>query len=606
MPTPRSVAQDEGYHYLLQIWPSEHHRDVGGESFRAATGLYSRSGNVVTLDGLTYPPVLDPTLRVMRYASTAAASVTLRLVWDRDTQAPSAFDLRDAVGDLYLADETGGTSIGYRTLLVSGRITAYTWGDSYEALTVTLSGRQIVDDGDWYGPGAEITSDRFSDIAETGDRDRAQSCDGLLPPLTWAPVGSQMRVPAYRIRNETDAVSGVSDLVYARQLISYRKPTNTSAAEQFAMTDPDRDGGWIDSTNSTEQQLTPASTTDGEGDTYWYVDWSAAFTIGSSSLTITNGSADVTVSKSRRLVREGWQLKGSTGGLDDYVPVVSVDGTAVELSTTYGGATVTNGSGNSIPLPGDNADAIYWIPALGGIDRGDGTPLTICTEVLIDWLRLCDLGVDVAYGDLSALTNRLGEITISYCRRERGSPWAMVLEVLRYLPIRPVLSEGLVRFKWTGPPTDDDVVATMDLTDVGQGVYRAEPFRWAEEEPAPLIDLRYHWDAYREIYRGALSISQDSTIGRAVEAYYAVPRPGRVQMDLDTIESLGGIPRLVGLWILYGSGHARRVIEVEVDATWRWLEALDVLDVDSRYWRVEALGWDAVGSGRLLLEECPV
>lgn len=613
--TPISTAQNRWHRLILTVWPSEDHRRLGGDAICAISG----AGGPVELDGRYYAPVLEGGIKVPIMWSTVAQSVTVGLAWDRDSTAPASIDLRRAVGELARIDT--GSTWESRLILVSGRVSSYAWGTSHERVTFTLAGTQILDIGDFYPPGAELTSARFPDIDNTGKRDRAPQAKGKLPPICYAPVGSLIQCPVPVVVDEIDAVSGTSNLVYRRHLLGYYPPSQMASAEQFRMLNESGSPQFLANPDSTVFRSTPMSDVDGMGDMYWYVEGSFTIEFGAGMCDWVNGADHANTRGVDTTLQNGWQIKADTGGLDDYVVriesagLVSYLGDSNDTPVTYGGPTTPNTTGNAVPLPVDSADATLWIPTLFGGQRG------ICQviDVLKDWLGMCDLGIPIATGDLDALRSRLALVDLSYIRLTRGSPWAMVLNVLEYLPIRVSIYDGQVRFKWRGHVTPADVVASVDLA-VECGLYRAEAVSWGAEDVMPVVELRHTWDYPDQTFRGAVTISgapgSASVCGRALEAWYAwreisgirraraVPRQ---QVAYDTLETLPGA-ELAALWVLYQVAEQPRVMRVEADATWRWLEPGMVMEIvetgavlASRWW-VEGVTWSDAAGELLLME----
>lgn len=613
--TPISTAQNRWHRLILTVWPSEDHRRLGGDAICAISG----AGGPVTLDGRYYAPTLEGGIKVPVLWSTVAQSVTVALQWDRDSNVPSGIDLRRAVGELARIDT--GSTWESRLVLVSGRVSSYAWGTAYERLTFTLAGLQIMDRGDFYKPGAELTTARFPDIANTGKRDRANQAKGKLPPICYAPVGSTIQCPVPVVVDEVDAVSGVSDLSYRRHLIGYYPPSQTSSAEQFRMLNEGGTPQFLAAPNSSVYRSIPASAVDGLGDRYWYVEGSFTTEFGPGVCDFVLGSDTCTIRGFSTTLKTGWQIKADTGGLDDYA--VRIDSTGLtsylgdsnDNPVNYGGPTAPNSTGNAVPLPVDAPDGTFWLPILFGGQRG------ICqvVDVLKDWLSMCDLGIPIAMGDLDALRSRLALVDLSYIRLTRGSPWSMVLNVLEYLPIRVSLYDGQVRFHWRGHVTAADVVASVDLG-AECGLYRAEAVSWGADDVMPVVELRHSWDYPDQTFRGAVTIDGSpgaaSVCGRAAEAWYswrelsgirraqAVPRQ---QVAYDTLETLPGA-ELAALWVLYQVAEQPRVIRVEAEASWRWLEPGMVVELveagavlASRWW-VEGCTWTDT-SGELLLME---
>lgn len=614
--TSPTTAQSEHFHLILTLYQSEDHRLLEEPFLTASTGVLTRTGQEFTLEGHTYRAVLSQGLKASTMWSTVGQNVGVVMRWESDTLAPVDIDLSYAVGELSRIDEaSGGTAIaawGSRLVLLTGRVASYSWGDAFESLEFTLAGTQPIDRGDWYAVGAELTSARFADIDNTGERDRAPKCKGALPPRCWAPVGSSVAVPAIVVNDEIDAVPGVTALQYRRHLIGYDPPAQTASAEQFRMLNGGAGPQWLGAADRSEFRATPQTATDLLGSTYWYVDGSFVLTYGSSSVDFRLGDTDADVHKAfSTQLQDGWQIKGTTGASHDWLVALSRAGRVVELgdstgaAVAYTGPNLTNGQGNSIPLPIDQLDATYWLPTLYGGHRG----ISQVTDVLIDWISQVDLGYPIMTGDLEGMRSRMALFDLTYVRRTRGSPWAKLLEVLEYLPIRVYLYDGAIRFKWRGPITEQDIVATIDL-DTNCGAYRSRAIEWGDDETFPIIELSHSWNLPDQVFNGKLTIDQDSG-ARAYDAWNnwrdGLARP-RLQREFDTLETSPGV-ELAAQWMLYRSGVRAQMMTVDVDATWRWLEpgmAIRVTQTGAvkadSWWWIEGITFGADGKGELLLE----
>lgn len=543
---------------LLTVWLSADHRDLGDALFAVSTA-----------------DELDPALQVTRLWSLTAQAVSARVRWTLDGVEPAQLDMRRSVAQL--------TRDG--VILVDGRVSSYRWGDQWQSLDLTIQGGQVIDSGDWYGPGAEISAARFPDVAAATDaRSRAYRSSGLLPPRVWCPPGSSLAVPALVVQDEVKTNSATA-LAPRRHLLSYDPPVGPD--EWLHIRDPDRDERWLAAT-SAETTATVATDTDGVGEIYYYLPGGFVLPFGSASVDLTNASDVAQAYRTTGRCRVGWQIRGSGAGSGDWVPTTSVDGRDLELAWPYRGATVTSGEGETIPLPADRADSAFWMVGYHGTARHH------VVDVLSDWLRLARLSLPVAYGDLQALRARL-PFSSSYVRRERGSPWAKVQQALDLLPIRPWVRDGVIRFAWRGVPDDADVVATLDTTALC-GVYRADPWSWADAEPSPSVELSHAWDIPTQRFLGVVSPAG----GRALQAEADTDAGVPLRVQADWLEVAPG-PQLAALWVLYRVGLQPQRMTLEVDASWLWLEPGSVLRVDGALWWVEAVTV-GVDRGQILLE----
>jgi len=623
--TDRMTALTERYILLLTIWPTPEHAQRGGMAIRAASGVLSGNGLPVEVGGHVYPAVLDPGVSVTRMFSTEPVSASFTLPVDELMPMMSELDLRSAVGELALVNEVDGVAVeawNKREIWLRGRVTAYSWGTRREFMSVTLSADPLVDRGDFYPPGAELNADRFPDLDNTGERDRAPQTAGRLPPLVYAPVGSDAKMPLDVVVDEVSA-DGVTDLVPRRWLLGYREPTSV-ATQQFWQVDPDASDKILRGLpDETVYQHAVSTDQDDQGETYWYVAGNFIETSTPGAAHWNSSSATVTfASGSRGKLRVGWQAKADTGTDADWCVIQSQDGTQLDLDRGYSGATATNSDSQSIPLSIDQPGGLLWTPGSGGIVGDGGEPITNVVDFIIDLLRMTDLSLDIAWGDLEAFRARLAHVRVTYYRNQRGSPWAKVQELLGWLPIRAYREGQQLRFAWIDDYREADAVHTFDLT-TPQSVYRVEPVKWLDVLPSPIVRVRYKYDWWKKLYRSTLTL--DGTVtgaiqdyvkntGRAVEAvqaYKGSDQPADVELEIDTLEYRIGA-ELAAQWVLDRYGFQRQVIKLEVAGAERWLKLGDlvyVLQPDAvdqrRLWRIEGITLDGVGAGSLMLESVP-
>lgn len=636
-PTPRSVARNERYHIVVTIWRTQADRERDHDPIRAATGVMSRSGGQVSvsIQGVTryYPPKLSPDTEISWGFDLTVPSVPIRFLWGREGQAPGQ-EWANAVGEVCVLDESGGgasvVAWGRRFVAVDGPATGWEWDRASGWVSCTIAGRPLEDSGDFYGAGDELSSRQFPDLDSTADRDRARNSAGLLWPIVYAPVDSNVLVPVPCVQDEEDAVYGVSSLVPRRFMLGRRRFCGGSSSPQkFLHPDPDQPMRALSRASSTYQK-TPAQATDALGKPYWYVNGDFRPSFGSSSVTFTNGSSSFTATKTSNLCRVGWQVKASTADNTSYLVVGSKDGSAGELvdsagtSQNYGAATSTNGDGHAIPLIEDGPDAMFWNPYLGGIAAGDGTPITNVVDVVADILHSSRLSVGIAYGDLAALRSKTRHQQITWATRERGEPKARAMALLALTTIQPYLSEGCLRFRWAGPVTSRDIVATFDL-DSTQPIYRTESMTWLEEPVFPVVSLAYKWNIWTGTHQRSIALDGAQRVtsntlartGRALSAYrsWRATTPQRATDEVPTLDTetdmietrMSAIQTAQNLQ--YSYGHRQQVTSCTGLASMRWLRPGDVIQLTQSYstrssqlWRVQRLHLDGRGRCRLMLK----
>lgn len=620
--TDRMTALTSRYHYLITIYPTPDHADLGGFAIRAATGMLSKTGEVITVGGHSYPPGVDSGISVTRSFSVAPEMVTFSILMDELVGVPADLDLSNATGVVQLANEAagGGSVSSDLETWIRGRVTRWQWGERRELLTITLQGDSLQDRGDWYVPGAELDSIAFPDLDNTGDRDRAHHAAGRLPPLVYAPTGCSTWMPLDCVADEVNA-DGVTDLVPRRWLVGYRQPADTSS-QQFYQIDPDNPDAIIRGLpDATVYQTTILSDQDGNGATYYYVDgdFIETSTTGNAHWTATSTTVTFATGSARKL-REGWQARAATGSdANDWCVITSQDGTQIELDRAYTGSTSVNDDSQSIPLAADRPGGLMWVPSLGGIAGDDGQPISNVVDFLIDLLRMSDFpGVTVAWGDLECLRARCAAVRITYYRNTRGKPWDTVQSVLDWLPVRAYLAGGHLRFRWIGDYQESDIRTEFDLTEYST-VQREGSIESSIDVPSPVIGVSYLRDFRRGVYTrkftlngsGEVDESSIGSTGKSMEASQLV-RGLRVvpdlQIDIDTLASKSGAV-LAAQWSLDRYGFKRDTIKLSCTGCERWLEPGDLVYIyqpeavaNRRVWRVETFTLDASGEGSMVLE----
>lgn len=640
MAGPRTRALTERWHLLLTVWPSAEARDSGGWALRAATGTLSRTGAplevTVGASTVVYLPLLSPDTAVTETLSTAAQSFGAEVPWAWGDINPRDVDLSRGVGELARLWETsGGTALDNwrrREVLVSGDVTAFSWGDTLESVQVAIQDAELVDGGDFWEDGAELDADRFEDIANTGERDLAPLAAGYLPPIVYAPVGSTALAPMLCVVDEVDAVTGVSNLVPRRYLMGARRPASTGSAHQVYVAHPTKDGSFMAGASS-EYQVTPAAGTDDLGGWYWYLagDFDEAF--GTASVDFANGSDAVTATLTGGRLAVGDQIKASTGGADDYLRIANIEGDAITLVGNYGGATSAAGTGNVIRTPPKRAHPAFRALTYGGdvfADRYGATnrPISAVVDVLIDVLRRVRMPLPLELGDIEALRPRIVGLDLTAVVMERQSPYGWALSrVLDWLPVRPYRDGGRIRFGWVGPVTEAEVQTEIDL-DALSGIYRAEPISWVDAELYPASRVGYVWDVFRGAYRS--SVVSDPTApltsggargqrvatgrGLAALADYGRPREGRypvVAREYDSIESRT-VAGIASTWLLYRYGMRRQGLALDASGEYGWMRPGCVFRATetgvtrrSQVWRVEMLTLSPAGDARIVAESVP-
>ena len=455
----------------VEVYPTIQHRNLGGWTIKADT------------DG-----VLPRNIRLTRLFSTAAQSVTINLPWVDDDIEPDDVNLSHAWGEVKVDGETW----------LWGKVTTWKWGDRYQDITVTITENPVIAQGDFWEPGKEFDADRFSDINNIyDDRAIAPESAGLLPPIPIAAIGSRLYSPCSCIQDEV-----VTPLTPRRFLMTEYRPADTTSSHSFKLLDDEKETAWH----------SYASTISHAND-YWYLDGNLLLSFGPGVTNFTNGSATVTCSQIGGHLNVGDIIRDSTDTDNDWLDIVSIDGTTITLSGPYTGAG-GGASGYAILLPKKAGHPLLWSLANGGIadPNRDGAALCYVTDVLMWSLRAARLTIPVAWGDLVALRQRLMRWMVGTILTERVDPlkWSQE-KLLSWLPIRAVRLNGTLRFRWIGPIDNRDIVTTL----ADEDVYRDKPFRYGPEA-IPQVQVSCRWDMWREKY--AQVVTSSAGTGRAFEA----------------------------------------------------------------------------------------
>lgn len=631
MQTPRQTARNSGYCLIVSIWQDEAQYTRGGDALRGATGVRS-DGSIIELTddwGHTYeyPPILDPGLEVPQFFSLIPRSVSVTFPWLRAGLYPFEFDLRNAVGEICLVDEiegaSGPSSIGHRLrwrLLFGEARGPASWGRD-ESVTITITEPPIERAGqDFWPPGAELTGARHADIdADTATYPRAiaPSSKGILTPLIYAPVGSSLKTPMAVVQDEVVPT-------YAARVFRISERAIALSTTQFFVVDDKNTRQFTDTATSSAYQATPSVMTDLLGTPYYGVVGNFQQSVG--ALVTFAASDTATVPQQRDKLGAGDVMRGSASGSDNDLEIVdNVSGDTVTLQAVYSGTAQTAaGYSKVVMLPPTRADCAYRSAALGGTLATDGTAISELLDVVIDWCRnYAQTSIPIAVGDLEGLRKRCQGMRLGFYLNARQSPWQRVLKALEMAPIRPYQDEGRIRFRWVGPVDPVEIVTTIDLDDDGI-TWRPGPVNWRGDSVFPIVESRYGWDSFKESYTGTLAL--DGTVtkttdvtrvanGRAISSVgewrkgrgdTAIPR---LQLDLDMVETAvtaaGALTTALYLW-----GRSRRTLELQLDASYRWLKMGDrvyviehrVIPV-STVWQVESRSIPGSGLWRYVLEE---
>lgn len=611
----RAAALSTPWHAVVTIWPEG--RD--GWAVRVATGIDSSTGQEIELDGHVYHPYLAPDFEIVEALSTAPQSVTVTMPWAWEGRSPLDVDLQGATAEVATIYE--GDAWEDRRVVVAGEVTSYARGGPLDELTATIGAAAVRGTGDMYPPGAEVSSDRFDDVADA-ETPAGQSA-GLLPPYVVAPVGSSMLAPFLCVVNDTKASAG-ADYTYRRYLLGMAEPASSGSVHQFVLIHPEFTGRFAAALDSADYRGTPAEGSDDAGGRYWYVDddWSQG--IGSASTAWSSASDEVGPVKIRGHVAVGDYIRRDSDGIADWTEVASVDGTTITLTSTYAGTSASE-AGQVIRRPASVGYQGYRSCALGGDLLSDGSgPLSRVVDVLIWALQRSELTVEVGYGDLHALRSRLDHIRLSTVINTRGDgyEWA-ASQILPWLPIRPYLDGPRLRFAWVGPVDESEIVATIDLDDLGQG-WRVGP---AEAGSADLVyrpTISYRWMVHDQ--RHTRTIAQDPTreprvnpttgppwlnTGRALEALAEASGEGLWSGRCNVVEFAQEAGVLMS-WLLYALGVRRWTMTALFPADMAWLRVGDIVRVtesdvtrSSQIWRVEAIARSPGAPLRVVLVTVP-
>jgi len=193
----RITAMKERGHYLLTVWKTIDHREHGTATFRSASGTLSATGEYLEIpqtsssETYVYPP-LTPQLSIQETFDTIVPTLSVSIFWHLATDVdPIDVDLSNAVAQVdWIWESSGGTAVSNwesREPRLYGRVRSPKWGTRYETLQFNIEPEDLSDDGDFYDTNAEISESRYSDVGNSGERDRAPQSDGTLPTILIAP-----------------------------------------------------------------------------------------------------------------------------------------------------------------------------------------------------------------------------------------------------------------------------------------------------------------------------------------------------------------------------------------------------------------------------------
>ena len=631
----RSRCLTERFHILVTVWQSVDARDTGGTAIRVA------SSSLTVSDGAGrayhYIGAIPIDTEVTDAFSVLSQSLRVEVPWVRTGITPADWDMSNAVGEVAILWETDGIPDAWeaRQVRINGGVSGYSWGTGEETLSLVVQDPMFRDLGEMWPPGAEIGADAFPDSGIGGDRSRAQNSLGKLPPRVYAPVGSAMDCPIMVVRDEVDAVFGVSDIDPRQLIVAARRQTSMGDApltgEQFWLRHPTRDGATMASKTAVAYREPILTGTDGKGGPYYYIQGDFIETFGASSVTFTTGADQGTATRARGVLAEGDQVR-YTGDTDaSWEDITSIEGQTFTLSAAYSDTGGIGGTGDIIRLPVDDAIVGYRTMALGGEEGADGAPISQVADVVYDMLRDARTPLDIAAGDVLALRPLLAGIDVSSVMMDRMRPYDWVASrVFSVLPIRPYRDGQSIRFGWSGTATAQEVVATLDLDGYG-AAYRDTPITYDGGGEFPAARLRYAWSIPRDNYRrsivqggrpedGSPLLATELRTGRSIDtasrwrSLTAARDVPTLEVESDAYETRTAAG-LVSTWVVYGAGYRRRVLKIEIGQEWFWLEPGMVVDAhqsgslqtegDDRAvrFRVEMRSMRPSGVGSLVLSE---
>ena len=624
----RTDALTKRRHYVLAVWPSLQDRELGGLAIRLATGVDSRTGQQLEIDGKSYAPHLPPDLEHIRAFSMEAQSISVSVPWMFINRQPIDVSFAGGVGELATVYE--GDSWDDRVPMILGSVSSPGRAGTKEMVELTLTSFGPTGRGDIFPPGAELSSSAFDDIGD-GETPAGQSA-GVLPPYVFAPVGSSIQSPILCVVNDTKIASGAS-YTFRQYHLGMGEPWEGGSSKQFALVHPSNNERFAAALDSSVFQSTPAIGEDDTGATYWGVSANWPVPIGGASTDWDVISDEVTPLKARGLIAEGDYVRRNSDGITDWTEVESVDGDTLTLTSTYVGSSGTE-AGVCQRYPALIAYQAYMVREDGGDALEDGSgPNTKLVDVMGWMMERAGLGpIEVAYGDLEALRPRLDHLTVSNIAVSRQDGFAWLQEkILPHIPVTPYLEGAHVRFKWVGPIAEEEVAATFDLDDLGEA-WRVGTIK---EDAAPLVydlTLNYRYMLFKQGYTRTISQAPGAptptnpttgrpyeNVGRAQDAYTASlsERPGQDPEDsrwngsCEFVEfaSDAGVVLAFKLW---ESAVRRETVTALLPNSYHWLKAGDVIQAtssgltrDAQKWRILAIADRVSGPLRTLLRSEP-
>ena len=267
-----------------------------------------------------------------------------------------------------------------------------------------------------------------------------------------------------------------------RQASQVTSPPVTS--EQFVQLYHTDDGRFNAARDSADYRAPILQAYDDVGQVYRYVQGWFTETVGSSSVTITPGSASVTATKIQGKIR--WATSSKRR------PTMTPTGPRSTASRATRSPscqpTTQEPRGQQRQRRRAQAATLQGLPGLPGVHPRGGWPDRKPDQPA---RRRAHLSPEPRPTQLcrspSRTLNRSAlawQALTSPPSSPTGEPWAWTLErLIEWIPIRPYRREGRIRFAWVGPVREEQIAATIDLDELGPW-YRTEPMSWARRPVA--------------------------------------------------------------------------------------------------------------------------
>lgn len=592
-----------------------------------------------TGETVQFPPLLLNALELTQSFDLGAKSVRLSMQWpDLPPEVtPDLVRLESGYGEIAWVDETAdGRGVEQvweqREIWIEGTLQDLAFGRSDEPFEITLVQEDVLDGGSIYPGNAALDSERHADLGSTADSSRAKNSNKTYPPI---PIcgdddGLDLRTPLLCIQDEVNATYGGADLTFRRFLVTYEELANPAVTKRFYLLDG----------NQRLRTLNLGAALEGVDlleEPFFYVDGSTQVET-TASITFTSGSTTVT-GRGVSGLAEGDQIKASGVPNTGYLPIATLDGYTADLSTTYGAASGTS-TASLVRRPDDQAYCAYYSLAGAGGIRGTGNFGVDPTRPMdnpidfIEWLlRRSRLNLKVDYASLRNIREQMASWYVTTVINEDRAPWDYIRDkLLPWLPVRPYVHQGFLRFAYDGPVPSTAAVTSIDLTDRTAGIARKELISLSEiQEVFNEIHLRFAWDVYRgrfygdltvggrDYYRGTLShLAQFGFAARGAGSQYEYaqrtskgqqfPAVRRLDLDVDTICD-HYTAELAANHLLWRYSARRFAMSLDASNAWRWLEVGEVVSVSETdvlpgagLWRIVEATRSSLGSSRFNLE----